>query len=186
ILVETNGPRALYDDLCVETVGTMWNPVTTLVSRILNLMPRVRDGRFFLPPYCFATAFRATSMHLPNPDVRAISLLSNSPNQNDLILVHFLQFHFRSTSSDGGAAIYDDIESTIEEQINLPRKVAAPLMEAPACCLLSLEKFNAVARKSHKYIGKYRLTRFEMRGMSQSWCSGIEKQFPSPSSGPST
>jgi len=35
-------------------------------------------------------------------------------------------------------------------------------MEAPACCLLSLEKFNAVARKSHKYIGKY-LTRFEMR-----------------------
>ncbi|EGI58615.1 hypothetical protein G5I_13270 [Acromyrmex echinatior] len=185
MLIETNGPRALYDDLCVETVGTMWNPVTTLVSRILNLVPRVRDGRFFLPPYCFATAFRATSMHLPNPDVHAISLLSNSPNQNDLILVHFLQFHFRSTSSDGGAAIYDDIESTIEKQINLPRKVAAPLMEAPVCCLLSLEKYNAVARKSHKYIGKYRLTRFEMRGVSQSWCSGIEKQFPSPSSGPS-
>lgn len=54
-------------------------------------------------------------MHLPDPDVRAISLLSNSPNQNDLILVHFLQFHFRSTSSDGGSAIYDDIESTPEK-----------------------------------------------------------------------
>jgi len=39
-------------------------------------------------------------MHLSDPDVRAISLLSNSPNQNDLILVHFLQFHFRSTSDD--------------------------------------------------------------------------------------
>lgn len=39
--------------------------------------------------------------------VCAISLLSNSPNQNDLILVHFLQFHFRSTSV--GVTIYDDI-----------------------------------------------------------------------------
>lgn len=54
-------------------------------------------------------------MHLPDPSVRAISLLSNSPNQNDLILVHFLQFHFRSTSDDGGIAIYDDIESTAEK-----------------------------------------------------------------------
>lgn len=54
-------------------------------------------------------------MHLPDPNVRAISLLSNSPNQNDLILVHFLQFHFRSTSDDGGIAMYDDIESTTEK-----------------------------------------------------------------------
>lgn len=44
MLVETNGPRALYDGLCVETVGTMWNPVTTLVSRILGPALRVRDG----------------------------------------------------------------------------------------------------------------------------------------------
>jgi len=45
------------------------------------------------------------------PDPRAISLSSNSPNQNHLILVHFLQFHFRPASGD--AAIYDDSESII-------------------------------------------------------------------------
>ncbi|TGZ56026.1 Uncharacterized protein DBV15_04762 [Temnothorax longispinosus] len=152
MLVETNRPRALYDDLCVETVQ--------------HLSPLTRLLRFFLPPYCFATAFRATSMHLPDPDVRAISLLSNSPNQNDLILVHFLQFHFRSTSGDCGTAIYDDIESMTEKQINLPQKDAAFLAEIPARCLLSLEKFNATTRKSHKYIGKYRPTRFEMHAVS--------------------
>lgn len=44
LVVETNGLRTLYDDLCVETIGTMWNPVTTLVSRILNLALRIWDG----------------------------------------------------------------------------------------------------------------------------------------------
>jgi len=44
MLVETNGQRALYGDLCVETVGTMWNPVTILVSWDFGCrVPKVRD-----------------------------------------------------------------------------------------------------------------------------------------------